>query len=95
MQNGSTITSIELYKLFIPLKEPFVISLGPIMNVQNVVVIIRTQDLLPSLDSTPEPGSSTPDLDDAAWLPADTPYSDSGDGHTDNYEDPSSAESTP
>jgi len=41
---GTTIRSIELYKLFIPLKEPFVISLGPINDVQNVVVIIRTQD---------------------------------------------------
>lgn len=41
---GATISSIELYKLFIPLKEPFVISLGPIANVQNVVVIIRTGD---------------------------------------------------
>ena len=28
--------------MFVPLKEPFVISLGPIHNVQNVVVIIRT-----------------------------------------------------
>ncbi len=44
MQNGSLITSIELYKLFIPLKEPFVISLGPIHSVQNVLVMIRTQD---------------------------------------------------
>jgi L-Ala-D/L-Glu epimerase len=41
---GTTIQSVELYKLFIPLKEPFVISLGPIHNVQNVVVIIRTAD---------------------------------------------------
>lgn len=41
---GSTIQSVELYKLFIPLKEPFVISLGTIHNVQNVVVIIRTAD---------------------------------------------------
>jgi L-alanine-DL-glutamate epimerase-like enolase superfamily enzyme len=41
---GSTIQSVEIYKLFIPLKEPFVISLGPIHNVQNVVVIIRTMD---------------------------------------------------
>ncbi|HEY1113253.1 MAG TPA: dipeptide epimerase [Chitinophagaceae bacterium] len=40
----TTIQSIELYKLFIPLKEPFVISLGPIHEVQNVVVIIRTAD---------------------------------------------------
>ena len=36
------ITNIELYKLFIPLKEPFVISLGPIYNAENVLVIIRT-----------------------------------------------------
>lgn len=41
---GARIESVELYKLFIPLKEPFVISLGPIHNVQNVVVIIRTHD---------------------------------------------------
>jgi L-alanine-DL-glutamate epimerase-like enolase superfamily enzyme len=41
---GSTIQSVELYKLFIPLKEPFVISLGPINDVQNVIVIIRTKD---------------------------------------------------
>jgi L-Ala-D/L-Glu epimerase len=44
MQNGSHIASIELYQLFIPLKEPFVISLGPIYNVQNVVVVIKTND---------------------------------------------------
>jgi L-alanine-DL-glutamate epimerase-like enolase superfamily enzyme len=36
------ITQIELYKLFIPLKEPFVISLGTIYNVENVIVVIRT-----------------------------------------------------
>jgi L-Ala-D/L-Glu epimerase len=41
---GTTIQSVELYKLFVPLKEPFVISLGTIHEVQNVVVIIRTQD---------------------------------------------------
>jgi len=41
---GSRIHTIELYKLFVPLKEPFVISLGPIHTVQNVVVIIRTDD---------------------------------------------------
>ncbi len=44
MQPGTTIQSVEIYKLFIPLKEPFVISLGPIHEVQNVVVIIRTKD---------------------------------------------------
>lgn len=44
MQAGTRIQSIEIYKLFIPLREPFVISLGPINEVQNVVVLIRTQD---------------------------------------------------
>lgn len=44
MQQGATISTIELYKLFIPLKEPFVISLGAVHNVQNIVVIIRTED---------------------------------------------------
>ncbi len=42
--HGATIQSVEIYKLFIPLKEPFVISLGPINDVQNMIVIIRTQD---------------------------------------------------
>lgn len=41
---GTSIQSVEIYKLFVPLKEPFVISLGPIHNVQNIVVIIRTAD---------------------------------------------------
>jgi len=36
------IIQIELYKLFIPLKEPFVISLGAIHNAENVIVGIRT-----------------------------------------------------
>ena len=39
-----TIQQIELYKVFIPLKEPFVISLGPIHNAENVLVIIRTKE---------------------------------------------------
>lgn len=38
------IEQIELYKLFIPLKEPFVISLGPIHNAESVIVIIRTNE---------------------------------------------------
>src|ERR1700755_2918687 len=42
MKKLSKITSIELYKLFVPLKEPFVISLGPIYNAENVLVVIRT-----------------------------------------------------
>jgi L-alanine-DL-glutamate epimerase-like enolase superfamily enzyme len=44
MSAQTTLQTIELYKLFIPLKEPFVISLGPIHEVQNVVVILRTAD---------------------------------------------------
>lgn len=36
------ITQIELYKLFIPLKEPFVISLGTIYNAENIIAVIRT-----------------------------------------------------
>lgn len=42
MPAGLTITQIELYRLFIPLKEPFVISLGPIYNAESVIVVIRT-----------------------------------------------------
>ncbi|QZY29140.1 PKD domain-containing protein [Nocardioides coralli] len=42
------------------------------------------------LDSSPQPGNSSPNLNDAAWRPGDTPFSDSGEGHTDNYEDPQS-----
>lgn len=44
MQPGTTISVVEIYKLFIPLKEPFVISLGAQHNVENVEVIIRTAD---------------------------------------------------
>lgn len=38
------IEQVELYKSIIPLKEPFIISLGAIENSQNVVVIIRTNE---------------------------------------------------
>lgn len=44
MQAGTIIQSVEVYKLFIPLKEPFVISLGSINDVQNIVIILRTKD---------------------------------------------------
>lgn len=40
--NTIAISQVELYKLSIPLKAPFVISLGPIYNAENVVVVIRT-----------------------------------------------------
>jgi len=36
------IAHISLYKLLVPLKEPFVISLGPIHSVQNLALRIRT-----------------------------------------------------
>ena len=36
------IIQIELYKLSIPLKEPFVISLGTIYNAENIIAVIRT-----------------------------------------------------
>ncbi|MES1225224.1 MAG: dipeptide epimerase, partial [Bacteroidota bacterium] len=42
MNQELRITQLELYKLFIPLKEPFVISLGPIYNAENVLVILHT-----------------------------------------------------
>ena len=46
------------------------------------------------LDSQPQPGENAPDLNDAAWTAAagDTTFSDFGEGHTDNYEDPGSAD---
>lgn len=44
MSKEAFITSIEIYKLKIPLKEPFVISLGTINNVQNIIVRIQTDN---------------------------------------------------
>ena len=44
MNNSAIISSIEIYKLLIPLKEPFIISLGPVNNAENVIVIIKTKD---------------------------------------------------
>ncbi len=44
MYRELTIRQIGLYKLFIPLKEPFVISLGPILNAENVLVVIHTEE---------------------------------------------------
>ncbi|MEI2707584.1 MAG: hypothetical protein V9E96_01025 [Chitinophagaceae bacterium] len=38
------ITSIEIYKLLIPLKEPFVISLGTQFNADNVLIVIKTNE---------------------------------------------------
>src|SRR6185436_14567465 len=37
-----TIRQVGLYKLLIPLKEPFIISLGTILNAENLVVAMHT-----------------------------------------------------
>jgi len=49
------------------------------------------------LDSTPEPGSDSPDLNDAAFTDAATRghFSDSGAGHTDNYSNPAETSTDP
>jgi L-alanine-DL-glutamate epimerase-like enolase superfamily enzyme len=39
-----TIKDIAVYKLKIPLQEPFVISLGPINHAENIIVVINTKD---------------------------------------------------
>src|SRR3954447_10799489 len=44
MPNTDVLQTVSIYKLFVPLKEPFVISLGPIHHVQNVVVVIKTKN---------------------------------------------------
>lgn len=44
MKDELRISRIELYKLFIPLKEPFIISLGPIYDAENVLVVIYTEE---------------------------------------------------
>jgi o-succinylbenzoate synthase len=38
------IENISLHKLRIPLKEPFVISLGPITDAENIIVVIKTYE---------------------------------------------------
>ena len=40
----SLIESLSIYKLLVPLREPFVISLGPLTAAQNIVVVLRTAD---------------------------------------------------
>ena len=44
MDKLTTIKKIDLYKLAIPLKQPFIISLGPIYNAESVVVRIETEN---------------------------------------------------
>src|SRR4051794_34324533 len=43
MTNTDAIQTVSIYKLFVQLKEPFVISLGPIHHVQNIIVVIKTK----------------------------------------------------
>ncbi len=42
MKNSTTITQIDVFELSIPLKDPFIISLGPIYTADNVVVRLQT-----------------------------------------------------
>ena|SRR5436190_12247063 len=42
MTGKLSIQQIGLYKLLIPLKEPFVISLGPQYNAESIIVVIKT-----------------------------------------------------
>ena len=44
MSTDCTIQQVELYKLLIPLKEPFVISLGPVNSAESVIIRIRTSN---------------------------------------------------
>jgi L-Ala-D/L-Glu epimerase len=41
---STIISSFEIYKLSIPLKQPFVISLGPQYDADNIIVVIKTTD---------------------------------------------------
>jgi len=48
------ITSVELYQSKIKLKEPFIISLGPLTHAENVIVIIHTnQDITGTGECSP------------------------------------------
>src|SRR5690606_32385519 len=38
------IEQVDIYKLFIPLHEPFVISLGKVENAENIIVVIKTNE---------------------------------------------------
>ena len=40
----SPIKSVGIYKLIIPLKEPFVISLGAQYNAESIIIVIKTED---------------------------------------------------
>ena len=40
--SATALHAISLYKLRVPLREPFVISLGPLLAAENLVVVLRT-----------------------------------------------------
>ena len=40
--SSTRLDSVSLYKLLVPLREPFVISLGPLNAVENIIVVLRT-----------------------------------------------------
>ena len=40
--SGTALHALSLYKLRVPLREPFVISLGPLLAAENIVVVLRT-----------------------------------------------------
>ncbi|MBU6121078.1 hypothetical protein [Hymenobacter siberiensis] len=42
--SGTTLQAISIYRLLVPLREPFVISLGPLLAVENIIVVLRTAD---------------------------------------------------
>ena len=44
MAEQQIIDRVTLYKILIPLREPFVISLGPIYNAESVLVVIDTKE---------------------------------------------------
>lgn len=44
MPKPISIQQVEIYQSRIPLKEPFVISLGPLYYAENVIIVLRTQE---------------------------------------------------
>ncbi len=44
MKGDFSIKKISIYKINIPLRKPFVISLGPVFNAENIIVTIETKN---------------------------------------------------
>lgn len=56
MPSSLQITKIQIYKMTIPLKSPFVISLGPITHAENIIIKIHTnQDIYGIGECSPFP----------------------------------------